>query len=129
MPLLDTRLNLACWRTMVPPLVAMACIVGLTRGLHHRGVGHRRVPGRDRRCRARTHDDLVEAVVDRRHLVFATTTLTFLIASAILAPFAAANGFLAHADPAWTPIACLAVLADLAYPMFFTGDSQVSLDP
>ena len=33
-----------------------------------RGVGHRRVPGRHRRRSTRTHDDFVEAPVDRRHL-------------------------------------------------------------
>lgn len=131
MPLLRTRLNLAGWLTMIPPLVAMACVVGLTNGATAAEVS---VIGVCLAVTAAAAHALMTISSKRLSTggtsVCGTTTLTFLIASVALAPFAAANGFLGHTDRPWAVIGCLVVLAVfasvVAYPLFFAGVKRIA---
>ena len=81
---MHVRLNLAGWLTMIPPLLAMACVVGLTNGAAAAEVS---VIGL---CLAMTAAAHALTTISPKRLstggtsVFGTTTLTFLIAGIIL---------------------------------------------
>lgn len=138
-PVLRVRLNLLGWLTMVPPLVAMVALV-LTRGTGDTatsvslvGVGiavlgscaHTTMTLSSKAVSTRA------AAADRAPAdLLATTTLTFVVAAVVLAPFAGFSGFLGETDRPLAVLGSIAFLvliaSVLAYPLFYGGVARTS---